>query len=86
MSVKDRKIESGLVSIVVPVYNAGQFIGETIRHVQSQTYRKWELLLVDDCSTDNSRELISEQTGKTGGFVLSHRKKTAALRGRGTAV
>ena len=45
----DRR-KSGLVSIVVPVYNAGQFIAETIHCVQAQTYRAWELLLVDDCS------------------------------------
>ena len=86
MSVKDRKIENGLVSIVVPVYNAGQFIGETIRHVQSQTYRKWELLLVDDCTTDNSRELISEQTGKDGRIRLVTQKENggaARARNRG---
>ena len=53
----DRR-ESGLVSIVVPVYNAGAFIAETIYSVQAQTYRAWELLLVDDCSQDNSREII----------------------------
>ena len=53
----DRR-ESGLVSIVVPVYNAGPFIAETIYSVQAQTYRVWELLLVDDCSQDNSREII----------------------------
>lgn len=50
--------KSGLVSVVVPVYNAQRFIVETIRHVQAQTYTEWELVLVDDCSTDNSRELI----------------------------
>lgn len=67
MSEKDRNIERGLVSIVVPVYNAGAFISETICHVQAQTYRKWELLLVDDCSADNSAELIREQIRKDGG-------------------
>ena len=48
--------KAGLVSIIVPVYNAGQFIAETIGYVQQQTYADWELLLVDDCSTDTSRE------------------------------
>lgn len=50
------------MSIIVPVYNAQQFIGETISHVQQQTYKNWELLLVDDCSTDAGRELICQKS------------------------
>lgn len=49
-----------LVSIIVPVYNAQNFIGETIQCVQAQTYARWELLLVDDCSLDNSCNVIKE--------------------------
>ncbi|MBE5876161.1 MAG: glycosyltransferase family 2 protein [Lachnospiraceae bacterium] len=51
-------IEDGLVSIVVPVYNAERFLEDTVRTVQNQTYQKWELLLVDDCSKDESRTVI----------------------------
>jgi len=47
-----------LISIIVPVYNAEKFIMATIESVQAQTERNWELLLVDDCSKDSSRELI----------------------------
>lgn len=54
--------ETGLVSVIVPVYNAGQFIAETIGYVQRQSYAKWELLLVDDCSTDRSREIIRQKS------------------------
>ena len=56
--------KSGLVSIVVPVYNAGQFLAETISCVQAQTYRAWELLLVDDGSSDDSREIIRQRSAK----------------------
>jgi len=49
-----------LVSIVVPVYNSGKFIAETIKSVQDQTYTNWELLLVNDVSTDKSVEIINE--------------------------
>lgn len=49
-----------LVSIVVPVYNAGAYIEETIEMVCRQTYPHWELLLVDDCSTDDSRTKIEK--------------------------
>jgi len=46
------------VSIVVPVYNAGKYIEKTIRMVQEQTFKNWELILVDDCSTDDGIEKI----------------------------
>lgn len=47
-----------LVSIIVPVHNAGAYIEKTIETVKAQTYSQWELLLVDDCSTDDSRQKI----------------------------
>lgn len=47
-----------LISIVVPVYNAAAYLAETITMVIRQTYPEWELLLVDDCSTDESAEVI----------------------------
>lgn len=50
-----------LISIIVPVYNAERFLPETIACVQKQTYENWELLLVDDCSTDGSRQLILDK-------------------------
>ena len=49
-----------LISIVVPVYNAERFIEETIKTVLNQTYEKWELILVDDCSKDNSKQIIEK--------------------------
>ena len=47
-----------LVSIIVPVHNAGAYIEKTIETVKAQTYSRWELILVDDCSTDDSRQKI----------------------------
>jgi len=46
-----------LISVIVPVFNTGKFVGMTIDSVINQTYTKWELLLIDDCSTDNSVEV-----------------------------
>lgn len=56
--MKDK--ENGLVSIVVPVYRAAAYIADTIGMVFSQTYGRWELLLVDDCSGDGSVEAIEK--------------------------
>ena len=47
-------LDYGLVSIVIPTYNAETFLSETIDTVLAQTYQHWELLIIDDCSTDGS--------------------------------
>lgn len=49
---------SGLVSIITPSYNSSLFIVQTIESILAQTYTNWELLITDDCSTDNSVEII----------------------------
>lgn len=51
---------SGLVSIVTPAYNCADFIRETIASVQAQTYTNWEMVIVDDCSTDNTRAVVED--------------------------
>ena len=47
-----------LISIITPVYNSEQCVSYTIKSVLDQTYENWEMLLVDDCSTDKSLEII----------------------------
>lgn len=56
-----RDKENGLVSIIVPVYRAAAYIADTIGMVFSQTYGRWELLLVDDCSGDGSVEAAEKK-------------------------
>jgi teichuronic acid biosynthesis glycosyltransferase TuaG len=51
---------SDLVSIVTPAYKAARFIGDTIRSVIAQDYGNWEMLIVDDCSPDNTVELVEK--------------------------
>ena len=52
----------GKVSIIVPVYNAENFLSRTVDSILAQTYENWELLLADDCSTDQSRDIMKSYT------------------------
>lgn len=52
------------VSIITPTYNCAIFIEKTIESVIKQTYTDWELIIVDDCSTDNTEAIVSEYIKK----------------------
>jgi len=58
LEVKPQK--EPLVSVIIPLYNAEKYIEETMESVISQTYQNWELIVVDDCSTDSSRNIVKE--------------------------
>ena len=53
-------MENNLVSIIMPSYNTAKYIEESIKSVQNQTYENWELIIVDDCSTDNTDEIVKK--------------------------
>ena len=55
---------SAYISIITPCYNAGKTIAMTIESVMAQTFSDWEMLIVDDCSNDDSAKVIKEFTDK----------------------
>lgn len=55
-----------LVSIITPLYNSEKYIAETIESVLAQTYSNWEMIIVDDCSKDNSTKIVEEYQKKIG--------------------
>lgn len=52
-------MEKPLVSVIIPTFNSEKYISDTIISVQNQTYQNWEMLLVDDCSTDETQTIIT---------------------------
>ena len=77
-----------LVSIIVPVYNAGAYIEETIAMVRAQSYKNWELILVDDCSQDDGRAKIEGCMAKADGKIRLVAKSVneGAARARNTGI
>ncbi len=53
-----------LVSIITPMYNAEKYIESTIESVRKQTYKNWEMIIVDDCSTDKSPEIVKKNAAE----------------------
>lgn len=52
-------MESTLVSVIIPTFNSEKYISDTIISVQNQTYQNWEMLLIDDGSTDETQTIIT---------------------------
>jgi teichuronic acid biosynthesis glycosyltransferase TuaG len=59
-----------MVSVIIPNYNASRFLGETIESVRNQTFTDWEAIVVDDCSTDHSVEIIQSYANNDGRIRL----------------
>ena len=55
------------ISVIIPVYNAGEFIGECLDSLLNQTFQDFEVIVVDDCSTDNSVAVVESYAPKFNG-------------------
>ena len=83
--------EADLASIIMPSYNTAPYIKETIQSVLDQTYTNWELIIVDDCSTDNTEEVLATindsriryfKNEKNSGAAVSRNKALREAKGQ----
>lgn len=82
------KMHEPLVSVIMPAYNAGKYIGPSVRSVLEQTYAHWELWIIDDGSSDNTKEIIehlAQSDARIHACFMPGNTGTAAARNKGIA-
>lgn len=88
--MENKKVVDGLISIIMPSWNTERFIGESIQSVINQTYKNWELLIVDDCSIDKTDGVVGSfkderiryfHNKKNSGAALTRNKALREARG-----
>lgn len=77
---------AGLVSIIMPSYNTAEYIAESIQSVLSQSYIDWELIVVDDCSTDNTDEVVKPYLSDERIIYLKNEMNSGAAVSRNRAL
>lgn len=75
-----------VISIVVPVYNAEQYIGRMIKSIMKQTYTSWQLVIVNDGSTDRSGKVIDKYAKQDERIFAIHQKNKGSIEARKTGV
>ena len=76
-----------LISVIMAAYNAERFVGEAVRSIQEQTYTNWEMICVDDCSTDGTYEILrSLAHGDSRMTVLNNETNMGAALTRNRAI
>lgn len=79
-------MQADLVSIIMPSYNTAEYISESIESVFAQSYKDWELIIVDDCSTDNTDEIIQPYLKNAKVKYFKNEKNSGAAVSRNKAL
>lgn len=79
-------LEKPLVSVIVPVYNVETYIDTCLNSITQQTYRNLEIILVEDCSTDDSRQVIDSHLIDKRIKVIQHSKNQGLSSARNTGI
>lgn len=75
-----------LISVIVPVYNVKEYLGECIRSIQKQTYKNIEILLIDDGATDGSAEICEQYAKEDNRIKVIHQKNKGLSGARNTGI
>ena len=68
-----------MISIITPAFNAEKYISKTIESIQNQSYQEWELIIVDDCSTDNTLLLSQDYAKNDKRITIFHAPKNGGV-------
>ena len=79
-------MDKGLVSIITPCYNGAKYVAETIESVINQTYKKWEMIIVDDGSKDKSAEIIKTYVNKDSRIKYIYQNNTGSAAARNNGI
>jgi glycosyltransferase involved in cell wall biosynthesis len=71
------------VTVVIPTYNSGHFLGDSIQSVLTQTFQDFEIIIVDDGSTDNTKEVVQSFTDLRLGYVYQENEGVSVARNYG---
>lgn len=80
--LEENQMENQKVSVIIPTYNLARYINETVDSVLGQTYKNYEIIIVDDGSTDNTKEALSEYGGKIT-YIFQENQGVSAARNKG---
>ena len=74
------------ISIIAPVYNIDKYVGAFIKSVLSQTYTNWELILIDDGSTDNSGKICDDFSSQDNRIKVIHQPNGGVSKARNAGI
>ena len=72
-------MDNGKISVVLPVYNGQKYVGKAIQSVINQTYYNWELIVVNDCSTDRTLDVIRDFANNDSRIIIINNETNQKL-------
>ena len=79
-------MKKGLVSVIMPCYNQGDYMPEAIESIISQTYPNWECIIIDDGSTDHSERVAKEYCQKDSRIRYIYQENAGVIAARNHAI
>ena len=79
-------MKQGLISIITPMYNAEKYVGLTIESVLAQTYKNWEMIIVNDGSKDSSAKIVENYVQKDSRIKLINQTNAGSATARNNAL